>query len=152
MRVMMMKGQIFTFDVLVAFVAIVAVVGFVSWQIEQVHVRTAEMSNEAMYFMCQDILQAGVKSELASYDGYARPNFINVSETSFGDRFSLYNITIASMLNNTYAGSFIYKNAELNYSNGCANKNNIVVCRRPVLLFNGTGMESDWLTMKVCAK
>lgn len=70
----MRKGQIFTLDVLMALVAVTVVLGYMTWQFEQVYSKSHDIEYEKIYMLSNDISQIAVKNTLAKTD---KPNNID---------------------------------------------------------------------------
>jgi len=140
----MKKGQIFTLDVMLAFVAIVAVVGLASTQLGEAYSNANNIQFQKVEALANDWANIGVKNILASVDGDGN-KYPNIADTSNWDNF----VTElgAALTNDFSAEAEITATSFSDSINGnCIGKSFTAVSRRIVSVSGNV----RWLTVKVC--
>lgn len=135
----MKKGQIFTLDILMAFLAITVIIGYMTWQLEEVYSQSYGVEFTRLQSMANDWSQIAVKNILAKGDKANNLNLAKLDDLKTEmDGVIVYPYSYEVLISNT--GDAINPGA-------CDGKSNIAVSRRLVMVNNIL----DEMTVEVCA-
>ena len=142
------RGQVFTLDILLALVALTAIIGYMSWQFEEVYTKSSSFEAQKINAIANDWSQIGVKNLLAQVD--KKNNIlVNVVDLDSNIKWKDFVDEMKLSLTNEYAADVSMGTKKDSINGGCIGAEPPVAVSRRVVVDEGGG-SSAWLEVRVC--